>query len=277
MPIRYIYINYFVVTAITSSEVKKDDIGVTPNPQPQYVLKSLITKGHVKRNGGSDEMIYIDTYNGQADTITIFVEVDNALIDDKPRNTITEENTREKKKEAEIALMTEKQDEAIVNPLNSKEVKKGEKNGQFQFLDIEIKNPQTEENKKDKINDFEKKVKNGDNKDLEKEPVSPKPVMINSDCINFASEEDFLKLRKKMVSAEKEENMLATARKFFKTKCFTTEQVKNLCVLFLKDSGKYNFFDIAYPFVSDSQNYGTLENQLVDAYYINRFRVMIRH
>ena len=104
-----------------------------------------------------------------------------------------------------------------------------------------------------------------------------KSPMINSDCKNFASNEDFMKLRKKMAAAENAEHMIELAKKGFKTRCFTTEQVKNLSVLFLKDSSKYDFFDTAYPFVSDSQNYASLESQLTDSYYINRFKVMIRH
>ena len=112
------------------------------------------------------------------------------------------------------------------------------------------------------------------------EPVKEnivKPVMINSDCKNFATEEDFLKLRKKMAAEDNDDGMISIAKKTFKSKCFTTEQVKNLCVLFLKDEGKYKIFDAAYPFVSDSYNFSTLETQLTDVYFINRFKVMIRH
>lgn len=101
--------------------------------------------------------------------------------------------------------------------------------------------------------------------------------MANSDCKNFASEDDFIKLRKKMAAEDNDDDMVATARKQFKSKCFTVEQVKNLGVLFLKDEGKYKFFDAAYPFVSDSYNFGTLEIQLSDNYFISRFKAMIRH
>lgn len=78
-----------------------------------------------------------------------------------------------------------------------------------------------------------------------------------------------------MVAENSDEDMIKAARKIFKTKCFTTEQIKNLSLLFLKDESKYMFFDIAYPFVSDSDVYSTLEKQLSDAYYITRFRAMI--
>lgn len=102
-----------------------------------------------------------------------------------------------------------------------------------------------------------------------------KSGMINSDCKSFAADEDFIKLRKKMVAEDNDEDMIKAAKKVFKNKCFTTEQIKNLSTLLLKDEGKYIFFDAAYPFVSDSDQYSVLEKQLSDSYYITRFRAMI--
>jgi hypothetical protein len=104
-----------------------------------------------------------------------------------------------------------------------------------------------------------------------------KPVLANSDCKNLATEDDFLKLRKKMAAEITEDDMIDVAKKVFKTKCFTTIQVKNLCVLFLNDEGKYKFFDAAYPFVSDSYNFGSLQALLTDNYFITRFKAMVRH
>ena len=101
-------------------------------------------------------------------------------------------------------------------------------------------------------------------------------IMTNSDCKAVASEDDFLKLRKKMVSENNDDDMLRVAKKTFKTKCFTTEQAKNLSPLFLKDDGKYSFFETVYPFISDSGSFSTLEAQLTDPHYINRFRAMIQ-
>jgi hypothetical protein len=107
-------------------------------------------------------------------------------------------------------------------------------------------------------------------------PVVKKVAMINSNCRNQANEDDFMKIRKKMVAEDNDDDMVAAARKIFKTKCFTTEQVKNLGVLFLKDEGRYKFFDAAYPFVSDTDNFGSLQAQLTEEYYINRFKAMVR-
>lgn len=102
-------------------------------------------------------------------------------------------------------------------------------------------------------------------------------LMINSDCIANASNDDFLKLRKKMASAKTDDNMLEIAKKGFKAKCFSSEQVKNLGALFLKESDRYAFFDMAYQFVWDTHNFSTLEDQLSDPYYKSRFKAMIRH
>lgn len=109
--------------------------------------------------------------------------------------------------------------------------------------------------------------------------VLPKSVSTsssNSDCKAFANDEDFLKLRKKMAAENSDEDMIKVAKKVFHTKCFSTEQIKNLSYLFLTDEGKYRFFDEAYAFASDSEKYATLQSQFTDNYYLNRFKAMIR-
>lgn len=79
-----------------------------------------------------------------------------------------------------------------------------------------------------------------------------------------------------MASENSDEKMIKVATKYFRSKCFSTEQIKDLSYLFLKDEGKYLFFDAAYPFTSDSDQYQTLQSQLRDEYYLNRFKAMIR-
>ena len=90
------------------------------------------------------------------------------------------------------------------------------------------------------------------------------------------SEPDFLKVLKKKTSQNNDDYMIAEAKKFFKSKCFTTEQIKNLSVLFLTNEGKYKFFDAAYAHVSDLENFPTLQSELKeDDYYIKRFKAII--
>ena len=79
-----------------------------------------------------------------------------------------------------------------------------------------------------------------------------------------------------MASENNAEDMIKVAKKYFKIKCYGTEQIKDLSYLFLTDKGKYMFFDAAYPFTSDSNKYQTLQSQLTDEYYLNRFKAMIR-
>lgn len=94
-------------------------------------------------------------------------------------------------------------------------------------------------------------------------------------CAEAAGEKDFFKLRRNMAAKVSEEAMLAEANKAFKKTCFSTEQIKNLSALFLTAGGKYQFFDAAYGHVSNQEQYNTLQAELSDAYYVNRFKALI--
>jgi hypothetical protein len=69
---------------------------------------------------------------------------------------------------------------------------------------------------------------------------------------------------------------LATARKYYRTKCFSVQQIKALTEVFPTDETKYRFLDMSYAFASDSGNYSLLEEVMGEEYYKNRFRAMIR-
>ncbi len=111
-------------------------------------------------------------------------------------------------------------------------------------------------------------------------PVKPESAAAaakpRNTCKKTATENDFLKLRRKMAAELSDDGMIAEAKKYFKGACFTTQQIKNLSSLFLSNAGKYNFYDASYPYVSDEENFATLEGELKDNYYINRFRAMLR-
>ena len=79
-----------------------------------------------------------------------------------------------------------------------------------------------------------------------------------------------------MAGENNDNNMVSEAGKVFKTKCFSTAQIKNLSTLFLTDEFKYKFFDAAYQHVSDSENFASLQSELKEEYYINRFKAMLR-
>ncbi len=96
-------------------------------------------------------------------------------------------------------------------------------------------------------------------------------------CEAIANNDDFLKLRKKMAARTNDDGMLDEARKYFKSKCFATEQIKNLSTLFLSNAGKYNFFSAAYNYTTDVDNFSSLQSELKDEYYINRFKEMLHN
>lgn len=141
------------------------------------------------------------------------------------------------------------------------------------FINIDLPNPNTDNSSKE----------TSASKTAAPKPISPanenqgKLEMINSDCKAMANDDDFLKTRKKMTSQKSDDAMVESAKKLFKQKCYSTEQVKNLSVLFLKDESKYKFYDAVYPFVYDSKSFKQLETTLTDEYYISRFRSMIRN
>ena len=94
-------------------------------------------------------------------------------------------------------------------------------------------------------------------------------------CKSVASELDYIKLRRKMALEDSDDRMIREARKAFKETCFTTNQMKGLSTLFLSDEGRYHFFSSAYSFVSDPEQYSTLQSEFIDPYFINRFKSII--
>ena len=102
-------------------------------------------------------------------------------------------------------------------------------------------------------------------------------AVVNNNCKEVAVESDFFKLRKILAGEESEENMNTAAKKYFKTKCFSTGQIKNLSTLFLTEEGKYDFFDAAYKFITDPAIFGSLQEELKDPYYNSRFKAMLRN
>jgi hypothetical protein len=100
-----------------------------------------------------------------------------------------------------------------------------------------------------------------------------KPVVINSDCRNFATDADVTKLKTRLLAIPKDEDRILNARKTFHLKCFTTNQIKELCELFTNDASKFSFLEGAYPFVSDDR-FRELSVLLTDPFYAGKFKAM---
>ncbi|MDN3658784.1 DUF4476 domain-containing protein [Ferruginibacter paludis] len=256
-----------ITEVVKPAPLEGNNVEISPIEKP-VESKNIIIKKLSSRTSLGSEGIYLDIADGRTDTISVFIAEDKIVPDSSFAKTIAE--TKPVEPEKKDLLKTEFKKEVVPLMEEKKELKKEavtsveEKDKENKFIEVTIpdRGRPAKERKPDSV---------------VQQNTSNKVAIINSDCKEFASDEDFLKLRKKMAAAHNEEMMIISAKKAFKSKCFTTEQVKNLSTLFLKDEHRYSFFDAAYPFVSDSQNFTTLESQLTDGYYINRFKVMIRH
>jgi hypothetical protein len=93
-----------------------------------------------------------------------------------------------------------------------------------------------------------------------------------SECKNQASDYDVDVLRVNILVDSTEKTRIAAAKKFLKTKCLSVKQIKMLSELFPGDKNKYEFFETAYPFVSDRDNFGQLAGLLTQDEYTRRFR-----
>jgi hypothetical protein len=109
--------------------------------------------------------------------------------------------------------------------------------------------------------------------DSSQKKAETKLVLVNSDCHNFATDYDVDKLRVKMLEISKDDEKIAAAKKIFRTKCFTTKQIRALSEVFTADAAKYRFFETAYPFVSDDR-FRELTDLLTDPVYNSKFRAM---
>ena len=235
--------------------------------EEQVIVSSQVKKLFSIKSSEGTDMVFADIVNGVADTVRLFIaaEKNNEAI--QPEKKIIKPAADLQKNE-EV-----KKDESKVS--STKTTKAGEP----KFINIELPNPNIKKDSAVQISVPAAEVNKTEQLPLSEKPKenTTKPVMVNSDCKSLATQDDFLKLRKKMAAEGTDEEMVDIAKKVFRSKCFTTEQIKNLSVLFLKDDGKYKFFDAAYPFVSDSNNFSSLETQLSDAYFITRFKAMVNH
>lgn len=98
----------------------------------------------------------------------------------------------------------------------------------------------------------------------------------NKKCTQMATDNDFFTLRLEMVKAATNDSMILIAKKFFAIKCYAVEQIKNIGFLFLTDANRFTFFQVAQPFISDSEKYSSLQLQLTQPEWIEKFRASIQ-
>lgn len=213
------------------------------------VYKSTIVKYRTSATQNTVEATYIDITGNMQDTVQVIIPI---YKDETFSVPVEKSNAISELKPVEEVVV--KKESKVLDAEREEKTNSGDNDKKF--LSIDMKASTVEEQTQEKPSSIQ---------------------MVNSDCKTIAADEDFLKFRKKMAAEDTDDAMLEVAKKFFKTKCYTTEQVKNLSVLFLKDAGKYKFFDMAFQFVSDTSNFSSLQSQLSDSYYITRFKAMVTH
>lgn len=107
--------------------------------------------------------------------------------------------------------------------------------------------------------------------------ASEKKVLLitNSDCKSFATDYDVDKFRIKLLDDKTIDNKLSSSKKYFKSKCYSVSQVKALSELYPSDETKYQFFELAFPYVSDTSNFYLLEEMIQNNLYRKKFDVLI--
>lgn len=210
------------------------------------------------------------------------VTTDNAVIVKK--EPVTEVSTEESKKilertdeEFRRSAVTKKTESSTSEGLGITFIDI-QTNGEKDTIQLVIPNPKPVVPLVKKEPEAEKKFLDISTDRVEEKETPPVVTTIvpSNSCNGIASESDFLKLRKRLATANGDQDMLNEAAKYFKTKCFTTAQVKNLGSMFLNDGAKYKFYDAAYTAVTDLAKFSSLETELTDPYYINRFKAILK-
>jgi hypothetical protein len=214
--------------------------------EPKWTAPSKTPVQRLRRfdsKEGSDLVFEVAESNEVRDTIRIFITADSSAIA-PPAPEIKQEEPQQNKDtvaveplpQSPLNILPKKEDVKVDSPLVKKE------------------EPKTE---------------------IKTETVIKPAVIPNSNCKEEATEDDFLKLRKRMAAQNKEDAMVNEAKKVFKSKCFSTAQLKNLAVLFLTDEWRYRFYDAALPFVSDFGSFKSLGDTISEEYYKKRFQALL--
>ncbi len=201
------------------------------------------------------KLTYLDLVNANTDTVKVLLPVTSPVSNTIPIN-----------------------ENQVVSPMKKNTVKT---KTDSRFIDMELQNPNAKSDSANKgdfvITKKNQRIadQNNSTDDTSTIKANTSLKMINSDCKSIATQSGFINLRTKMVAASNEGGMTKIAMKTFTSTCFTTEQIKNLGVLYLNEEERYKLYVAAYPHVSDSHNFGTLEDQLTDNYYQSRFKAMV--
>jgi hypothetical protein len=244
-----------LVTANHPEEPKKEPEKTQSAP---YYKRSIVTKRSESSTTEGFGLVYLDHQEGATDTIRLLIP--------NPKQAFVAEDAAKEPETQKLEEPVKTELKAKADEAKTDEVKKDE--------GIKVSETTT-------AADTDKKEHRKTLKDIAeglfKAPKESAPVLHveNSSCTDIATERDFLKVRKNMAAETNDEAMIEEAKVFFRSKCFTTEQIKNLSALFLTSAAKYQFYDAAYKHVTDPSKFPSLESEIKDPYYLKRFKALI--
>jgi len=283
---------------IKDTSLQKNEMAIsTPvikNPEPVAVpvAEQPITRLLSAIDKEGMQMVYLDRSDNKNDTIRVFIPGEkiqnpkavnsNAVVENNKSNTTSIADTSQLtitptivKIESDTITLVNDTIRVYKERVQKKDTTVNKKASELEPDKLKTQVTQGEPPTDAKSDEKQPGLKNENNNEIIVLPKVVTSSKVNSDCKAFSTDGDFLKLRKKMAAENNNDDMIRIAKKVFRTRCFSTGQIKNLSFLFLTDEGKYMFFDAAYPYTSDSDQYNSLKSQLSDEYYINRFEAMI--
>ena len=233
---------------VKTEEKKVEEASAEPTT---YYKRSVITKRSESSTTEGFGLVYIDHQDAGVDTIRLLIPNPKKPLVEEVVVKETEPQKLEEPKKTELEAKTDeevkKEDAVKIGEAEKTEPKEEKRKSKDVFAGL-FKAPKTAE---------------------------PAVAVENSTCTALANERDFLKVRKNMAAETNDEAMIEEAKVYFRAKCFTTEQVKNLSGLFLTSAAKYQFYDAAYKHVTDPSKFPTLQSEIKDPYYLKRFLALI--
>ncbi len=85
-----------------------------------------------------------------------------------------------------------------------------------------------------------------------------------------------VRLKRLLIQQASEEEMIEVSKKYLQKKCFTTEHIKNLSRLFLKEATRFQFIKMAYASIYDLSQTYILPSLLYDSYYISLLQSFLK-
>ena len=257
---------------------KKDSaLDAEPVAQSAMVAGDSVSKIMSTQNEEGLQMVYEDKTDSSADTVRLLIPVEKKQSDSGDISKAVTQNYPSAKEASSAAAPAVVASGAIVATAPDENKGREENSGKQDSVTIN-------ETKATSSADTSVSIQPAIQADTAAHDLSKTQIIVlpkevtsskNSDCKAFATDNDFLKLRGKMAEESDDDKMIKVATKYFQKKCYSTAQIKNLSYIFLTNEAKYQFLEVAYPFVSDADQYPALESQFTDDYYLNRFKALI--